>query len=381
MDDVVVIGAGPAGAVAATVLARTGVRVRLLDRAAFPREKLCGDTINPGTLALLRRLNLANEIVERGLPIGGMIVTGEGGTAVAGAYPRGQHGIALSRRQLDAILVRQSVSAGAVFDCGVVVREAIVDAGAVRGVVVSANGASHQLRAPVVIAADGRRSALAFGLRLARHPQRPKRWAIGAYLEDDRPSAFGEMHIRRGRYIGVAPLGGGVSNVCVVLPWSGGACDFRDPPGLLRAAIKAEPMLRDRFEGRKIVRDPIMLGPLAVDVVRGDMDGLILAGDAAGFIDPMTGDGLRFAVRGGELAAAAALDALNHGWTGVHTRLAAARAREFSSKWRFNRTLRTLVASPLAVTAAGHAARVAPGVVRRLVARAGDCDLARDDAR
>jgi flavin-dependent dehydrogenase len=111
------------------------------------------------------------------------------------------------------------------------------------------------------------------------------------------------------------------------------------------------------------------------------MEGLILAGDAAGFIDPMTGDGLRFAVRGGELAAAAALDALNHGWTGVHTRLAAARAREFSSKWRFNRTLRTLVASPLAVTAAGHAARVAPGVVRRLVARAGDCDLARDDAR
>ena len=379
MDDVVVIGAGPAGAVAATVLARAGVRVRMLDRATFPREKLCGDTINPGTLAMLRRLNLATEIVACGLPIGGMIVTGEGGAAIEGAYPRGQQGIALSRRQLDAILLRQSVAAGAAFDCGVVVREAIVDDSAVRGVVVSGNGASHQLRAPVVIAADGRRSALAFGLRLARHPQRPKRWAIGAYFEDNASSSFGEMHIRRGRYIGVAPLGGGVSNVCLVLPWSGGDCDFRDPPGLLRSAIAAEPMLRDRFSGRKMVRDPIMLGPLAVDVVRDDVDGLILAGDAAGFIDPMTGDGLRFAVRGGELAAAAALEALTHGWTGVHARLAAARAREFSPKWRFNRTLRTLVASPLAVTAAGHAARVAPGVVRRLVARAGDCDLARDD--
>src|SRR5688500_9084726 len=171
MDDVVVIGAGPAGAVAAAVLARAGVRGRLLDRAAFSREELRVDSVNPGAVALVRLVSLARAIVDPSLPIGGMIVTGEGGTAVASAYPRGQHGIALSRRQLDAILVRQSVAAGAVFDCGVVVREAIVDAGAVRGVVVSANGASHQLRAPVVIAADGRRSALAFGLRLARHPQ------------------------------------------------------------------------------------------------------------------------------------------------------------------------------------------------------------------
>jgi flavin-dependent dehydrogenase len=233
----------------------------------------------------------------------------------------------------------------------------------------------------VVIAADGRRSVLAFTLRLTRHPSRPKRWAIGAYIEDPRQSSFGEMHIRRGRYIGVAPLGDGISNVCLVLPWSGGgACDFRDPPGLLRAAIAAEPMLRDRFADRPVVRAPIMLGPLAVDVVRDDVEGLLLAGDAAGFIDPMTGDGLRFAVRGGELAAAAALDALDHGWSGVHARLAAARAREFAPKWRFNRALRRLVASPLAVTAAGRAARLAPGVVRRLVARAGDCDLACDDS-
>ena len=54
--DVVIVGAGPSGAVAATVLARAGARVRLLDRAAFPRDKLCGDTVNPGTLAILRRL-------------------------------------------------------------------------------------------------------------------------------------------------------------------------------------------------------------------------------------------------------------------------------------------------------------------------------------
>jgi flavin-dependent dehydrogenase len=94
----------------------------------------------------------------------------------------------------------------------------------------------------------------------------------------------------------------------------------------------------------------------------------------------MTGDGLRFAVRGGEMAAAAALEALEHGWAGVHDRLAAARGREFGAKWRFNRALRAIVASPAAVRAAEQGARLAPALVRALIARAGDCDLATPDS-
>ena len=376
--DVLVVGAGPAGAVAAIVLARAGVRVRLIDRAVFPREKLCGDTINPGTLGMLRRLGLAAGVEQRGLPIDGMIVTGEGGIAVEGRYPRDQRGLAISRRDFDAMLLAHATAAGVVFDC-ITAREALVDGPAsapiVRGIV-AGNGARHQLHAKVVLAADGRRSTLAFGLRLVKHPPRPKRWAIGAYFEDPIRASFGEMHIRRGRYIGVAPLGGGISNVCLVLPWSGGDCDFRDPPGLLRNAIAGEPALRTRFAGRPPVRNPIMLGPLAVDVVRDDIEGLVLAGDAAGFIDPMTGDGLRFAVRGGELAAAAALDALAHGWSGVHARLRAAREREFASKWRFNRMLRALVSSGAGVRAASVGARLAPGIVRRLIVEAGDAKAA-----
>ncbi len=87
------------------------------------------------------------------------------------------------------------------------------------------------------------------------------------------------------------------------------------------------------------------------------VDGLLLAGDAAGFIDPMTGDGLSFALRGGALAAAAALRALEHGWAGVHAQLVADRRRAFAGKWRFNRALRSLVASPSAVRTAAAAAR------------------------
>ena len=77
MFDVIVCGAGPAGAVAATVLARGGARVLMLDRARFPRPKLCGDTINPGTVAILRRLDLLRSVETEALDVDGMIVTGE----------------------------------------------------------------------------------------------------------------------------------------------------------------------------------------------------------------------------------------------------------------------------------------------------------------
>ena len=80
--DVLIVGAGPAGTVAATVAARAGARVRLVDRARFPRDKLCGDTVNPGTIALLRSLGLADQVEARGLPVEGMLITGAEGVAV-----------------------------------------------------------------------------------------------------------------------------------------------------------------------------------------------------------------------------------------------------------------------------------------------------------
>ena len=378
MDDVLIVGAGPAGTVAALVLARAGVRVRLVDRASFPRDKLCGDTVNPGTLALLGRLGIAGRVLERGLPVPGMLVTGENGIAITARYPRDLQGRVLPRRELDAALLDEAIAAGAAFDEGVAVRGALAEgSNRVAGVRASANGATRRLPARLTIAADGRRSALAFDLGLSRHPAAPRRWAIGGYVEGSVGlSAFGEMHIRRGRYLGVAPMPGGLANVCLVTPAS---ASFRitDPAAVLMRAVTSDPVLRDRFAGARLLREPTVLGPLAVESDRGAaVDGLLLAGDAAGFIDPMTGDGLRFAVRGGVLAAEAALDALEHGWPGVHARLAAARRREFGPKWRFNRTLRALVASPVAVGAATAGASLAPGIVRAIVSRAGDCDLA-----
>ena len=95
MLDVLIVGAGPAGSVAGAILARGGARVRIVDRAAFPRDKLCGDTVNPGTLARLRSLNLADGIDQRSLRVDGMRVTGEGGVAIEGRYPDGVSGRAI----------------------------------------------------------------------------------------------------------------------------------------------------------------------------------------------------------------------------------------------------------------------------------------------
>jgi menaquinone-9 beta-reductase len=373
MLDVLIVGAGPAGSVAAAVLARAGLRVRVVDRAVFPRDKLCGDTVNPGTLAILKRLGLAASIDACGLPIDGMRVSGGNGVLVEGRYPDGMHGRALLRRDFDWMLLSDAVAAGAQFEPGVAVRDAIVEDGRVAGVRIGRGG---ELRARVTIAADGRHSTMAFGLGLAAHPRRPRRWAIGAYMDvagDPASRRFGEMHVRPGHYIGVAPVPGSLTNVCVVTPWQIGDAPFGNLRALITGALGRDPLLRDRFAGARMATTPVVLGPLAVDARGASMDGLLLAGDAAGFIDPMTGDGLRFAIRGAELAAIAAVDALAHGWDGVHARHASVRRAAFAGKWRFNRGVRSLAASRSAVSLAAAGIRLAPAVLRRAMVYAGDC--------
>jgi flavin-dependent dehydrogenase len=375
MFDVVVVGAGPAGAVAATVLARGGARVLLLDRARFPRDKLCGDTINPGALALLRRLGTSAAVEAAALRLDGMVVSGEHGVRASCTYGGGRQALSVQRRVLDAALVEAARLAGARFEDGVVVRGPLVDDGAaplrVRGVVIAGrDGGGLRVPAPYVIAADGRRSSLAIPLGLTWQPRRPRRWAIGAYfggVADLRP--LGEMHVRRGRYVGVAPVPGDLANVCLVVP---APTRLRDPAALLLGAIAGDAQLRARFAGAELAGRPCVVGPLAVDARAAGVEGLLLAGDAAGFIDPMTGDGLRFAIRGGELAAEAVLAALAGRMARPHVALAAARRDEFAGKWRFNRSVRRLVGTTAAVEAAGVVTAAAPWILRRAIRFAGD---------
>ena len=372
MFDVLIAGAGPAGAVAAIVLSRAGARVLVLDRARFPRDKLCGDTLNPGALAILRRLGLA-DTANGSLRLDGMIVTGEPGVRVTGNYGDAC-GRALIRRTFDAALLSAAIGAGARVEQGVLVQGPLLDtAGAaptVAGLIVKGkDGRPLRIAAPMVIAADGRYSRVARALGLSRSPRQPRRWAIGAYFEDVAGMAsLGEMHVRRGHYLGVAPLPGGLANACLVTAAPSGR-SMRD---LLLNALRADTQLADRFAGARMVSAPVCIGPLAVDCDVAGAHGLLLAGDAAGFVDPMTGDGLRFAMRGGELAAEEALRALEHGPAGAHDRLLARRRREFERKWQFNRSLRFLVGFPRALRAAEIGAAIAPQIVRQVIRYAGD---------
>jgi flavin-dependent dehydrogenase len=170
----------------------------------------------------------------------------------------------------------------------------------------------------------------------------------------------------------VAPLDGGLTNACLVAPAST-VGRSRDPEAVLLGAIRRDAMLSDRFARARLIARPAVLGPLAVEVETPGVAGLLLAGDAAGFIDPMTGDGLRFAVRGAELAAETALEVLATGRLDAHVALARRRKMAFARKWRFNRILRSLVDTPAAVGAAACGAAIAPSVLRSVIRTAGDC--------
>jgi flavin-dependent dehydrogenase len=275
---------------------------------------------------------------------------------------------------LDAALVAAASKAGACIEEGTLVQGPLIDNGQVNGVLVAgANGRARRLHAPIVIAADGASSRIARALRLSHHSARPRRWAVGAYFENVAPGPsghlVGEMHLRRDRYIGIAPLPNGVTNACVV---TADRAALRDPEALLHGTLRSDRQIAHRFAAAQPIARPVCLGPLAVDNVASGVPGLFLAGDAAGFIDPMTGDGLRFAMRGAELAAAAALSVLEHGASDAHRALSRARRHAFGAKWRFNRALRALAGSPLALTVAARSAAWSPAWLRYAIRYAGD---------
>jgi flavin-dependent dehydrogenase len=378
-SDVIVAGAGPAGALAATILARAGARVQLFDRARFPRHKLCGDTLNPGALRVLAAHMSVAPIVERALPLDGMLLTGQD-VAVRGTYGRGVYGHAIVRRELDDLLLHEALQAGVQFDDQTtVVGPSVAPASRdISGVVIRrADGRTIEARADMVIAADGRASRLARAAGLASRPARPRRWAIGGYFAGAHVEpTCGEMHVRAGHYIGVSPVPGGLTNACLVVPHARGGAGWRDPATLLCGTIRHDRELAERFADAILVEPPQVLGPMAVDARAAGTPGMVLAGDAAGFIDPITGDGLRLAFEGAVLAADVVADVLGGRCTRheAPAMLAERRRAAFARKWRFNRAIRGLVAAPAAVAAATVVARIMPRAFEAVIRYAGDCE-------
>ncbi len=184
------------------------------------------------------------------------------------------------------------------------------------------------------------------------------------------------MHVRSAHYMGVAPLPDGLTNACLVVPHEQGTPGWRDSSALLMSYLRSDERLAPRFAHARMVDRPTVLGPMAVDASSPGMPGLLLAGDAAGFIDPITGDGMTFALRGAVMAGEVAIDVL----TGVlDTRIASSvlarrRRRSFAAKWRFNRAVRRLVASPAAISTVAGLTQIWPGLARSMMRYAGDVE-------
>jgi len=309
--DVVVVGAGPAGATTALLLARAGASVLLVDRARFPRDKACSEYLSPATTEILERLG--GEILDAvegaaHAKLYGMKVVAPSGAAMCGRFRGGRrpYSFALSRTTFDTMLVAAAARAGAQVREATTLENLLWEGGAVAGVTArSCNGQRVTWNARVVVGADGLRSVVARRLGLIRSSP-PRRVAFAAHVADVAGiDGVGELHVSERGYVGLGPIGGGITTVALVVPLAAVRDGRRDFRAGFFDELQRFPGLAGRFDPRCLVREVLVTGPFAqwsrTAVAPGG--GALLVGDAADFFDPFTGQGIYAALRGAELAA------------------------------------------------------------------------------
>jgi len=402
--DVIVVGAGPAGSATATFLARSGVNVLLLDRASFPRPKPCSEYLSPEASRLLASMG-ALEAVHRAGPaqLAGMKVRSPDGTWLHGAFVaahpyRGfaDRGLALPRTRLDPILLECARHAGAEVEERARVVDLARDASArVVGVRVLTRAGERTLHARLVVGADGLRSVVARRLGLARAARWPRRIALVAHYRGvDGVGDCGEMHVERAGYAGLADVGGGLTNVAVVVPARvGRAIAAAGAERFFDAWLRARPHLASRFRRSERAAPVMATGPFASRARRAWAPGAALVGDAADFFDPFTGEGIYAALRGAELLAShlletAGLEALTDDADGASAAVDralraydAARRREFRGKWIVERLVGGAVASPFVMNRVARALAARRDLADLLVGVTGDFVPAREVLR
>jgi geranylgeranyl reductase family protein len=354
MTDVIVVGAGPAGAATAILLAERGLDVLVLDRAAFPRPKICGEYLSPEAARLLDRLGVLKTLDSAGAtPLAGMWITAPDGTTVQGRYravgpwrPYREHALAVPREVLDNVLAERLRGLPVDFRERVRVTDVRRDDERVTGVeAVDEDGRVHRFSAPLVIAADGRASVVAQRLGL-RQPHRLRRMALVTYVSGVKDlSDMGEIFVDPPDYAILNPVVPGVVNMSLVVPLAdaAGFSDRRET--FFTARVKQLRHLAARLADARIVAPVRALGPLAYRVASPTAGGVLLVGDAAGFYDPFTGEGIFTALRSAELAAAAAPSLIRGGDIAAAALAAHARARHaaFAGKERLTHALQLLI--------------------------------------
>jgi menaquinone-9 beta-reductase len=348
--DVLVAGAGPAGSAAATLLARAGLSVVLIDRASFPRDKACSEYMSPEAVRILARLGVLESLERSGaFPLEGMKLFGPRGATAHGKFsgagtPFRSTGLSVSRRILDHALLAAAREAGAAFLERTSIEELLYEGGVVAGAVVldRTSQQRHCLKARLTVGADGLRSLVARRMGTRRQGAR-RRIAFVAHVTGVAGmGASAELHFGERGYIGLNQIGHDQTNVALVVPADRAGAARGGIENFFHETLRHFPAVHDRVRAGEVVRRILATGPFAVRSSRIVAHGAMLVGDAADFFDPATGDGIYSALRGAELVASTAAGALQEPGPLTADRLAEyprSRHRTFAAKWLLERIL------------------------------------------
>ena len=329
--DVIVVGAGPAGATAATILAQQGHDVLLLDRQGFPRDKICGDAIPNGVISIMSRLGMADKVQaaeERGEfnPLSQVrLVSPKGHTVDAPLKDSGDgtKSYVAPRMYLDALIQEQAVESGADFRQAQA-QEPLIENGKVVGVraKVGQNGSTQSVdfRSRLVIGADGVTSVVARGLRPKekQHVDQHRAVALRAYIEDieeiPHTAEFYLYEEINPGYAWIFSMGNDRANIGLGMRLDQFRQTKRKLEDLLHDFLDM-PDIKKRLKKGGELHD-IATWQLSFGSQKGlqfAFDGAMLVGDAAGFINPITGGGIHNGMISAELAAKTAHEALTAG--------------------------------------------------------------------
>lgn len=315
--DVLVVGAGPAGAAVSILLARHGYQVVLLDRAQFPRDKACAEYLSPACTPILEHLGVL-DAVRASSPqhLHGMRITDYRGRSCVGHFVQDGvplSGFALPRWHLDALLVQQARRVGVTVHEGFWARQPLLHGTRVVGVEGRHGACRETIHARLVIAADGLHSTLVRRLGLVRRIRWLRHVAmVTHYTGIDALQPLGDMFLLPTGYLGLAPVTENRVNVSLVVRTAhfSGTADTLD--AFFAQTIATHPELRQRFARATRVKPYLTIGPMAQRTVVPAHDGILCVGDAAGFFDPFTGQGIYLALQSAVLAATTGHQALGH---------------------------------------------------------------------